>query len=517
MVTIIDRLIDRVGENNAQLFRELKGRLKLRNFLLAGGLSVGGQLLLLTALSDRACTNYVDSVVSSCVAYRWEIEWLDIFQSLYWILSLLLFAGGVYLLVSDLTQEQRRGTFNFIRLSPQSSQTIFLGKLLGVPVLVYLTILLAVPLHIISAIAAGIPWGWIVSLYALVLVGASCFFAAGMLNTMFTTLQYQAIAWSLLGLWLGSSYLGMISSHFSWYNLEYDSWTDWKWFAFPIGDNLGLISLWAFITVAVANYWIWQAVNRQFNNPNATLLNKKQSYWLVGSFQVWLLGLFWQFMPQEIYDDSLLFSLLPVAICTLVLLLVIGSVISPHRQTLMDWSRYRHQSQLNDEKIFGMPRLWQDLIFGEKSPAPVAIAINIGITTLIWLPFWLLFPSNLSSKLQAIAAWVMSINLICLYALIIQLGFLMKSKKRGIFCLSQVTTILFLPMLLLVGLKSEAALPWMFSVFGSAWLVIPKTSAIIIGFSLLGQWLAIAGLSFSLTTKLNRLGESESKQLLTSA
>lgn len=514
MITIIDRLIEQVGDKNAQLFRELKGRLKLRNLLLASGLSLAGQLLLVATFSDQTCSKYIDSAVSRCVVHYWEIDWLHIFQSLYWILSLILFAGGVYLLVTDLTQEQKRGTLNFIRLSPQASQKIFFGKLFGVPVLIYLAILLAVPLHLISAIAAGIPLGWVVSLYALVLVGASCFFAAAMLNAMFTTAQYQAIAWSLVSVWFGSSYLGMMFSHFSWYKLTYNNWADWKWFFLPISNSLVLSTLWLFVTIGVVNYWIWQALNRRFNNPDGTLLSKKQSYWLTGIFQIWLLGLYWPFMQAVTSGESLFFTLLPVSILTLVLLLLIGTLISPQRQNLIDWSRYRHHSESNQKTLLGMPRLWQDLIFGEKSPAPVAIAINLGITTLIWFPFWLLSTTSVSTKLQAIAAWVISVNLICIYALITQLGLLMKTKKRGVFATSQVSSVLLFPLLILVGLGTKVPFLWMFSVFGSAWVFILEASAIAIGFTILSQWLVMALLSSSLAGKLNSLGASDSKKLL---
>jgi hypothetical protein len=199
------------------------------------------------------------------------------------------------------------------------------------------------------------------------------------------------------------------------------------------------------------------------------------------------------------------------------LLLAVGSVISPQRQNLIDWSRYRHHDQTDSKTRFGLPRLWLDLIWGEKSPAIVAIAINLGITTVIWVPFWLLSPTSVSTKLQAIAAWVISVNLICIYALIVQLGLLMRTKKRGVFATSQVSSVLLFPLLILVGLESKVPLLWMFSVFGSAWIFLPEASAVAIGFTLLGQWLVMASLGFCLTRSLNHLGASESKKLLASA
>ena len=47
---------------------------------------------------------------------------------------------GTYLLIADLSREERRGTLNFIRMSPESAKNILLGKLLGVPILVYFTV-----------------------------------------------------------------------------------------------------------------------------------------------------------------------------------------------------------------------------------------------------------------------------------------------------------------------------------------------------------------------------------------
>jgi ABC-type Na+ efflux pump permease subunit len=63
---------------------------------------------------------------------------------------------GTYLLISDLAHEERRGTLNFIRLSPQSPENILVGKLLGVPILLYLVAVLAVPLHLWAGLAAQI-------------------------------------------------------------------------------------------------------------------------------------------------------------------------------------------------------------------------------------------------------------------------------------------------------------------------------------------------------------------------
>ena len=60
-------------------------------------------------------------------------------------------------MINDLAKEEQRGTLNFIRLSPQTEQSILFGKMLGVPSLVYLFIILSIPLHLWSGIALEFP------------------------------------------------------------------------------------------------------------------------------------------------------------------------------------------------------------------------------------------------------------------------------------------------------------------------------------------------------------------------
>jgi hypothetical protein len=177
---ILNNLIDKAGDWNPQIFRELKERLKLKNIGLATGASVNS--LIPVAIPDttngvstisivpphsRYCQpsglNYGDyNKIDLCtlnslggVNINWQHWWSDLFICLSCILPLGLILGSVYLLVADLVQEEKRGTLNFIRLSPQSAKTIFIGKILGVPSLVYLAAVVMLPFHLFAGIAAG--------------------------------------------------------------------------------------------------------------------------------------------------------------------------------------------------------------------------------------------------------------------------------------------------------------------------------------------------------------------------
>jgi len=181
--------LDPVGDWNPQLLRELKGRLKPRNLIISGAISLLGQFVLFMSFwvqipqisadgfpaNDTYCAgSSVYSFEHKCVAdaagnlvVDWQRWSLDLFVALSLIGIFGLLVAGTYLLINDLAQEERRGTLNFIRLSPQSAQSILLGKILGVPILLYLIALSAVPLHLWSGIAAGISLMGITSFYGI--------------------------------------------------------------------------------------------------------------------------------------------------------------------------------------------------------------------------------------------------------------------------------------------------------------------------------------------------------------
>jgi hypothetical protein len=58
-------LVNQVGERNPQLFREIKGRLKPRNILIAVTLSLLGQLLVLMSFSAQL--PIVERVLRGCL------------------------------------------------------------------------------------------------------------------------------------------------------------------------------------------------------------------------------------------------------------------------------------------------------------------------------------------------------------------------------------------------------------------------------------------------------------------
>jgi hypothetical protein len=190
----------KLSDWNPQFFREVKGRLKPRTLMFTAIGSLLAQALVLAAFAlnlpdgtqtyHHRCTGTPTGYPASpsCIMdgfnnpiVNWQGWWMDVFQALSWTLPFLLLVAGVALLINDLGKEERRGTLNFIRLSPQQSGQILLGKMLGVPIVPLLMVALAIPLHLVSAILGHISALEVVGYYLVTIAVGSFFYTAALL------------------------------------------------------------------------------------------------------------------------------------------------------------------------------------------------------------------------------------------------------------------------------------------------------------------------------------------------
>ena len=147
----------KLSESQPQLWREWKARLRWRNLGVTAIASAFGQFILLSQFQESR----IGVVEDPQELYR------SIFNTLFWWALFLLMVMGSYLLVRDMAREEKRGTLTFLRLTLEPSQKILLGKLLGVPILVYWAIALAIPLHLWVAIGTGLSPFAVFSFYLL--------------------------------------------------------------------------------------------------------------------------------------------------------------------------------------------------------------------------------------------------------------------------------------------------------------------------------------------------------------
>ncbi|NJK74976.1 MAG: hypothetical protein HC942_14100 [Microcoleus sp. SU_5_6] len=562
-------LLDKIGNWNPQLFREIKGRLKMGNIAIASALSLSGQLLLfmcfkaeipvapppggyISQITHKFCTS---KVIVNAYAYKticvrdalgnfainWQYWWLELFVDLSIFSAIVLLVAGTYMLVSDLDKEERRGTLNFIRLSPQSAKTIFLGKILSVPILLYLAAILALPLHLYSGLAAQIPLNEILCFYIAIVASCGLFYSAAMLFGLTTSWLGGFQPWlaSATVLFLITVAFNMHSQSDvtdlitflspaavlklsvirvinpivknSYYELGWlaGSFDKVQWFGLPVGTKLALATTLNFSICATGTYWLWQGWQRRFPNPSATVLSKRQSYLLVVCCQAIFLG-FALRSNSTYYGNigSLLFF-------NLLMFLALIAALTSDRQSLYDWARYRKQIVPSERKLWRRDPLL-DLIWSEKSPAIVAIAINCISLVIILTPLMLLQ----TSIAIAFVSVILSLNLILIYATIAQLFLLAKNRNQEIWAAGTVACAILLPPLILSMLsltQEKAPFLWVISTFGSFWFSysIP-VSENTIWLSILSQWTVLVLLNLKLRSHLKIAGESASKALLNS-
>lgn len=551
--------IDQLGDWNPQLLREVKGRFKPRNLLIAAAISLLGQFFLFRVFQgqlpiaragmlspdpNRYCTDasvayglqqcLIDSLGN--IEINWQLWWLDMFvwQSLIGIFALLV--AGTYLLISDLAHEKRQDTLNFIRLSPQSSQSILFGKLLGVPILLYIVAGLTVPLHLWAGLSAQIPLGLILSFYGLLFASCLFFYSVALLFGLVSHWLGGFQAWLGSGtvltfLWV-AAFKPIFHTPGDWLNLfspflilpkliqatslNYNflfppGVADLEWFYLPVGaSTLAMVGL-VLINYGLWTYWSWQALQGRFPNPGKTGLSKNQSYLLVASWEVTIVG-FAATSPKYPLSTELSFNFQELLVYNLLLFLGLIVALTPQGQALQDWARYRRE-RVASRKGFWRRSLLQDLVWGEKSPAIVAIALNLAIAAAMLTP-WIVFVLQPIDKLPAFVTLVIGANLILIYAAIAQLLVFMRTQKQSLWVTGTVGAAISLPaaILSLLSLSPEkAAGLWLFTPF--AWTSIEHASMSTIFLALLGQWSIFTLCTLRMTRQLQRAGESASKAL----
>jgi len=536
------KLLDKIGDLNPQLFRELKGKFTFRNTVLTAVISFISQLLLCLVFASQIAVEEGQKTYSPYVNWdelgNWTINWqlwsFDLFISLSLIGIFALIVLGTYMLISDLSEEEKRGTLNFVRLSPQSARSILIGKLLGVPALLFFAGAIALPLNLASGLAAQIPLASLLGFYAV--LGASClfFYSAALLFSLASFWAKGLQPWLgsgvvlfTLGLWSIAGLEGHFFRNFadffllfspatairylvpaeiagnSIFSLSGSGFNDFTWYGLPVwkmsGIGMGLMvgncTLWS--------YWLWQGLQRRFHNPQATIWSKAQTYFISLSFMAVSLGLIFKYYRYSSLDDNIDLFLF------FLILLSVGFIAAaaPHRQNLQDWARYRHQNEVKRRTLL------RDLLLGEKSPGTVAIALNLGIITLFLLLAIAFFPISPTTRTDTLFSILLTASLILVYASIVQRMLLMKTKKRAIWATATIVALFALyPMAVGLLTHSGDTFLWLFSPAAAFAVRDIGIGASIAALCL--DWLAIALLHADMSTQLHALGASESKRFL---
>ncbi len=436
-------VVNGLGDRNPQLMRELKGRLKPTAVAMAIGASLLAQFIgflyawgllpepgnaqhryctLLDPKGDTPGCTPIDAKGLIAPLVHWPQWWTDLFQGVSWAMVLVLLVSGVYLLISDLSKESRTGTLNFIRTSPQTSSSILLGKLLGVPAIPFILVLTAVPLHLWAAVQAQMPAKFVLSFYLFTGVVTAFYYTGALLFALLGGIPLLGASQGWLGAaaTAGSLWLAFASWQYDNVGLSYNYGRHpffglREYFYHVIDSRLAYALPLGLLTFGIGTYWVWQALQRRFSDPQAACLSKGQSYWATASFELWLLGLVsYNLSPtRNVYSDhyyDVTGDLAGLAFMNFLWFMLLIAALTPQRQTLMDWARYRqHPQRPTDEPEtrgnggFGKRRgLAWDLVWGERSPALGAIALNLVVTGLIFAPWVLSRPPHICPEVDGV-------------------------------------------------------------------------------------------------------------------
>lgn len=563
---MMQNFVDRLGNWNPQFLREIKGRIKSRNIILTIVISLLGQILLLLyfqtqlitektanaikTITNKYCTGentYINAATRDClqdelgnIIINWELWFRNIFTWLSIISCFAILVAGTYLIISDLANEERRQTLNFIRLSPQSPQSILLGKMLGVPILLYLAVFLAIPLHLWSGLAANIPLVEIFSFYAVIVAACILYYSGALLFGLVGSWLSGFQAWLGSGAVLGfliltrqgifsvvrhSEYpfvvLKLINPVYLIPHYSVDSslksvaseLANFHWFAIPLGASFVTTVGFVLLIYGIGTWFIWQSLQRCFRDPNATMLSKQQSYLLTSCFAILTIGCAnWQKLVFA-KDNSYMISenLACLLFLNLWLFLYLIAALNPQRQSLYDWARYRHVYSF---KQFGNNKLIKDLIWSEKSPGLVAIALNVIIAISCLSLFILLSGTGLDGAIPAFLSLIFAGNLTMIYAGLAQLMLLMKTEQRVLWATGAVGAVMILPLVIVAMLFSNPGnntFAWLFSIAAPLLILYPtgySESLTSVFLALFCQWMIIGLLVFLLMRQLRKAGDS---------
>ncbi|NMG09279.1 hypothetical protein [Brasilonema sp. UFV-L1] len=549
--------INKLGNWNPQLLRELKERLKPRKILLAIAISLLGQFVVFMSFQtqlpnpatpgifDKYCTRSLfDNLYKRCLSDEyWQSWWRDIFVGLSLIGIVILLVAGTYMLINDLATEERRATFNLTRLSPQSEASIFIGKLLGVPILIYLFTVLALPLHLSSGLAAKIPLSLILSLYAVVAVASVFYYSAAMLFGLVGSRLGSFQAWlgsgavfiflmltrgiSTTSYFNSTTWLKLLNPFCVIPNLSTTSFFEgfatglerFKWFNFLLSDSLVTLVGFVVLNYGILTWFVWQSLRRCFRDQSATMLSKQQSYLLTVCFTVLIIGCGNYAPPanRSPYALPLWENLWAISTLSLLLFLYLIAAITPHRQALQDWARYRH-NRVSCSKKLGHTSLVKDLIWGEKSPALVAIAINLIITITPLALFTLLWSAKIEeNKTEAFLCLALAASSIMIYASVAQLLLFVRTQQRTLWTVGAVGAVIFLRSLFSGVLGLYLFNPFgLLMYFAFPYFPLGGTKQVLLAtIVLLAQVIVLVLLNLQLTRQLRRAGDSTSKVLFT--
>jgi len=465
---------------------------------------------------------------------HYRVDWphwhRNLFCTLSVVMVLALMGGGLFRLMSNLVMEQQNGTLNFLRMSPRSALALMGGKLLGVPVCLYLGVGLMVPLHTYAGLAAGISLAHLVGFALAVLCQTLMLYLVGLLlglaarsAMVLSSLPLVGTVAALLFQWLVGALTVQIwdgngpATPLAWAVLfsplgSAGYFFESYWFdTAQLQINLFLLNFWEYTGLVVVHtgagaLLLGHVLQRQFEQPTQPLLARRYGYLLTGGFMVGVLLL----VDPELGKTDLMPVLVLVGVMVAVYGLVLALALNCDRQILQDWARFRTARTRAEGRL----PLGRDLLFGDTSSPVVALGLNLVLcAALFGLWFLLYYRAALAQPwevLMLVGSMALVLGSVFFAVLAGQVLLLAKRQKGwlGFGAVSIVSALLFPGLTLVIGVGLVPA-----ALSGATlWGMPLEVAMFVIPLSLMGGCTGLLGLVH--WQQFVRLGQSEYRQLL---
>jgi hypothetical protein len=317
-------------------------------------------------------------------------------------------------------------------------------------------VILIAPLHLLMGSMAGAGTKLLVSWYLLMGFGWFLLSSAAVLFVLLGGVQaiaiIAAVACPVLPLWMINTLLSETIYRATWFRTI----NHLDWFGLPINTSPSRVYVFGITICLIASYWVWQALERRYLNPTCTVISKSQSYLLNLCLQLGIAGFTIPLLFKS--SGSYYFNQDIIAVCVIieaVALLLFIPMLLPSKQAIQDWSRYRRERTYLRRKFWQREDLVRDLLTNDKSPAILAIAANLGIAIIFWLPaviFAIVYPRytqmdqlNYGPGMKILVGICLLVSLLLTYTAIAHVGLFLKVRNQKLWIFAGITGLMTLP------------------------------------------------------------------------
>lgn len=370
---------------NPEIIRHMRSRLRRGRLLGTLGLYLLFVLLMAYILFQTNSSANADATQQYAHVLYFVLLGIQYFASL--VIGCVICAGSI-------VAERENQTYDFLRMLPIEPIKLIVGKLIGVPILIYLVLAVTLPLNIICAFLAGLPWSVVLTTYLILIFAGFFSHSLGLFYSALAPKAQISNGGALFSLFILSMFLWTPGINFL-HPMRYFEFF-WEKKAIPPVGFFTLempAILMAVLIYSLFSAWFLVAIYRTLEYEHHRVFSKKQSVLFQGFVSLIALGLMWPHLTG-IGEKSQLWGLVALYMC-LQLGLIMGMLftLTPDYDDLIQWF---YTLTRPGAPVFHQP-------FAEHSPMFGVLLAYIGVAAVTTGTIALAFPDVMPMIVSGIA------------------------------------------------------------------------------------------------------------------